>query len=199
MVSGFVRTDYHCHQRRLCNCYVPFHTNEYLHKTDLYAAGKHNSESHIRSTARLSQHQKYAVSTAVSVSPLSTGYSVYRNLGNVGMEVSNDKVTLAAVSRLVRKERSKIMHAETGGKKMEETVAAMVEIRRMLHISKLIKKHNSDPDFHLNMHTVMSGGFDFEGSEVFIHTTTPHLWNADDQLKHILMAHSICIITISVS
>ena len=91
------------------------------------------------------------------------------------------------------------MHAETGGKKMDETVAAMVEIRRMLNISKLIENHNSDPDFHLYMHTVMSGGFDFEGSEVFIHTTTPHLWNADDQLKHILMAHSIRVLKMLVS
>ena len=88
---------------------------------------------------QLSQHQKYAISTAVGESPLSTGYSVHRNLGNVGMEVSNDKVTRAAVSRLVRKERRTIMHAETGGKKMDETVAAMVEIERMLHISKLVK------------------------------------------------------------
>ncbi len=119
MVSGFVRTDYHCPQKRLCNCYVAFHTNlkEYLHKTDLYAAGTHNSESLIRSTVLLSQHEKYAVSTAVRASPLSTGYSVHRNLGNVGMEVGNDKVTRAAVSRLVRKERRKIMHAETGGRK----------------------------------------------------------------------------------
>ncbi len=72
------------------------------------------------------------------------------------MEVDNDKVTRAAVSRLVRKEHSKIMHAETGGKKMDETVAAMVEIGTMLHISKLIKMHNSDSEFYLNMHTVMS-------------------------------------------
>jgi hypothetical protein len=176
-VSGFTRTDYHCPQRRLCNCYVDFHTKKYMQKTDLYAAGTHTSESHIRSTARLSQHQKYAISTAVRASPLSTGYSVHRNLGNVGMEVSNDKVTQAAVSRLVRKERGKIMHAETGGKKMDETVAAMVEIGRILHISKLIEDHNSDSDFHLNMHTVMSEGFNFEGSEVFMHTTTPHILN----------------------
>ena len=27
------------------------------------------------------------------------------------------------------------------------------------------------------MHSVMSRGFDFEGSEVFMHTTTPHLLN----------------------
>ncbi len=27
------------------------------------------------------------------------------------------------------------------------------------------------------MHTVMSGGFNFEGSEVFMHTTTPNLLN----------------------
>ncbi len=109
-----------------------------MHKTDLYAAGTHTSESHIWSTVRLSQHQKYAISTAVRVSPLSTGYSVHRNLGNVGMEVCNDQVTRAVISRLVRKERCKIMHAETGGKKMDETVVAMVEIGRMLHISKLI-------------------------------------------------------------
>ncbi len=80
-----------------------------MHKTDLYAAGTHNSESHIRSTVWLSQHQKYAVSTAVRVSPLSTGYSVHRNLDNMGMEVGNDKVTVlvtrAAACRLVRKER----------------------------------------------------------------------------------------------
>ncbi len=72
------------------------------------------------------------------------------------MDVGNDKVTQAAVSHFVRKERSKIMHAETGGKKMDETVAAMVEIGTMLHISKLIEKHNSESDFHLDMHTVMS-------------------------------------------
>ena len=135
-----------------------------MHKTDLYAARTHNSESHIQSTVLLSQHQKYAISTAVRVSPLSTGYSVHRNLGNVGMEISNDKVTRAAVSRVVRKGRRKIMHAETGGKKMDENVAAMFEIRRMLHISNLIEKHNSESDFHLNMHTVMPGGFNFDGS-----------------------------------
>ena len=97
MVRRFVRTDYHCPQRRLCNCYVAFHTKEYLYKTDPYATGTHNSESHIRSTVRLSQHQKYAVSTAVRASPLSTGYSIVKsdhiNLGNVGMEVGNDKAT----------------------------------------------------------------------------------------------------------
>ena len=93
------------------------------------------------------------------------------------MEVSNDKVTLAAVNRLVRKERRKIMHTETGGKKMDEIVEAMVEIGRMLHIEKLIEKHNSDPAFHLDLHTVISGGFNFEGNEVFIHTSTPHLSN----------------------
>jgi hypothetical protein len=78
------------------------------------------------------------------VSQLSTGYSVisvHQNLGNVGMEVRNDKVTRAAVSCLVRKEHSKIMHSETGGKKMDETVVAMIEIWIMLHISKLIEKH----------------------------------------------------------
>ncbi len=117
------------------------------------------------------------------------------------MEVDNDKVAWAAVSRQVRKERSKIMHAETGGKKMDETVAAMVEIGIMLHISKLIEKHNSDSDFHLNMHTVMSRVFDFEGSEVFklqLHcifwTTWRLLWSVDGQLnlsgKHISMEHS---------
>ena len=148
-----------------------------MHETKIYAAGTHNPESHTWSTVLLSQHQKYAVSTAVRASPLSTGYSVHRNLGNVGMEVSNDKVTRAAVSRLMRKERREIMHSETGGKKMDETVAAMVEIERILHISKLIEDHNSESDFRLNMHTVMSGGFDFEGSEVFMHTTTPHLLN----------------------
>jgi hypothetical protein len=31
------------------------------------------------------------------------------------------------------------MHAKTGGKKMDETIAAMVEIGRMMHIEKLIK------------------------------------------------------------
>ncbi len=53
----------------------------------------------------------------------------------------------------------------------------MVEIAKMLHISKLIEKHNSESDFHLDMHTVISGLFDFEGSDVFMHTTTPHLLN----------------------
>jgi hypothetical protein len=73
------------------------------------------------------------------------------------MEVGNDKVTQAAVSRLVRKEQSCIiMHAEIGGKKMDETVAAMVESGTMLHISKLIEDHNSESDFHLDMHTIMS-------------------------------------------
>ena len=172
-----MRVDYHCPQRRLCNCYVAFYTKEYAHKIDLYAAGTHTSESHIRSSARLSQHQKHAISTAVGASPLSTGYSVHRNLGNVGMEVSNDKATRAAVNRLVRKERSKIMHAETGGKKMDANIAAMVEIGRMLQIEKLIEKHNSDSGFHLDLHTVISGGFDFEDNEVFIHTSTPHLSN----------------------
>ena len=128
MSAGCIRTDYHCPQRRLCNCYVVFHTKEYVHKIDLYAAGTHTSESHIRSSALLTQHQKHAISTTVGASPLSTGYSVHQNLGNVGMEVSNDKVTRAAVNRLVRKERRKIMHAETGGKKMDETVAAKVEM-----------------------------------------------------------------------
>ena len=93
------------------------------------------------------------------------------------MEVSNDKATRAAVNRLVRKERRRIMHAETGGKKMDETIAAMVEIGRMMHIEKLIEQHNSDSGFHLDLHTVISGGFDFEGNEVFIHTSTPHLSN----------------------
>ena len=64
-----------------------------MHKIDLYAAGTHTSESHIRSSVRLTQHQRHAISTAVGASPLSTGYSVHRNLSNVGMEVSNDKVT----------------------------------------------------------------------------------------------------------
>ena len=59
---------------------------------------------------------------------------------------------------------------------MDETVAAMVEISTILHISKLIE-HNSKSDFHLDMHTIMSGGFNFEGSEVFMHTTTQHLLN----------------------
>jgi hypothetical protein len=49
------------------------------------------------------------------------------------------------------------MHSETGGKKMDGTVPAMVEIGNMLHISKLIEKDNSESDFHLDMHTVMSG------------------------------------------
>ena len=44
MSSGFVRIDYHCPQRRLCNCYVAFHTKEYAHKIDLFAAGTHTSE-----------------------------------------------------------------------------------------------------------------------------------------------------------
>ncbi len=60
---------------------------------------------------------------------------------------------------------------------MIETVAAMVEIGTMLHISKLIVKHNSGPDFYIDMHTKMSRGFDFEGSEVFMHITTQHLLN----------------------
>ena len=126
MSAGCIRTDYHCPQRRLCNCYVAFHTKEYEHKIDLYAAGTHTSESHIRSSVQLTQHQKHAISTAVGASPLATGYSVHRNLGNVGMNVSNDKVTRAAVSRLVRKERRRIMHAKTGGMKMDETIASMV-------------------------------------------------------------------------
>jgi hypothetical protein len=102
---------------------------------------------------------------------------LHRNLGNVGIEVSNDKVTLAAVSRLMRKECRQIMYSEIGGKKMDETFVAMVEVCKMLHISKLIKKHNFESDFHLGMHTVISGGFDFEGSDVFMHRTTPHLLN----------------------
>ncbi len=60
---------------------------------------------------------------------------------------------------------------------MDETVAAMVEIGRMLHIEKIIEKHKSDPAFHLDLHTVMPGGFNFEGNEVCIHTSTPHLLN----------------------
>ncbi len=60
---------------------------------------------------------------------------------------------------------------------MDETVATMVEVGNMLHISKLIEKHNSESDFYLDMHTVMSGGFDFEGSDVFMPPTTPHLLN----------------------
>ncbi len=59
LVSWFIRTDYHCPQRRLCHCYVAFHTKKYMHKTDLYAAGTHTSESHMLSTVLLSQHQKY--------------------------------------------------------------------------------------------------------------------------------------------
>ncbi len=150
-MSGFIRTDYHCPQRRLCKCFIAFHNKEYAHKIELYAAGTHTSESHIRSSAQLTQHQKHAISTAVGASPLATGYSVHQNLGNVGMNVSNDKVTRAAVGRLVRKERRRIMHAETGEKKMDETIAAMVEIGRMMHIEKVIKDHNSYSDFHLNL------------------------------------------------
>ncbi len=71
-----------------------------MHKPDLYAAGTHNSESHIRSTVRLSQHQKYAVSTAVHASLLSTGYSVHQNRGNVGIENGNDKVTQSCCQSL---------------------------------------------------------------------------------------------------
>ena len=148
-----------------------------MHKIELFAAGTHTSDSHIRSSAQLTQHQKHAIKTAVGASPLSTGYSVHRNLSNVGMNVSNDKGTRSAVSRLVRKERGIIMHAETGGKKMDESIAAMVEIGRMMHIDKVIKDHNSDSDFHLDLHMVISGGFSFEGNEVFIHTTTAHLAN----------------------
>ena len=86
-----------------------------MHKIELFAAGTHTSESHIRSSAQLTQHQKHAIKTAVGASPLSTWYSVHRNLSNVGMNVSNDMGTRSAVSRLVRKERGRIMHAETGG------------------------------------------------------------------------------------
>jgi hypothetical protein len=60
---------------------------------------------------------------------------------------------------------------------MNFSMEAGILLQRMLHISKLIKDHNSDSDFHLNLHTVMSGGFSFEGNEVFMHTTTPHLSN----------------------
>ncbi len=60
---------------------------------------------------------------------------------------------------------------------MDETIVAEVEISTMLNLSKLIERHNSESDFHLDMHTVMSGGFHFEGSEVFMHTTTQHLLN----------------------
>ncbi len=83
---------------------------------------------------------------------------------------------------------------------MDETVAAMVEIGTMLHISKLIKKHNSESDFHLNMHTVISGGFSFKDSDVFMHTTTQHFFNNMTRAVECgwptqahLMEHSICV------
>ena len=69
-----------------------------MHKIELFAAGTHTSESHIRSSVQLTQHQKHAIKTAVGASPLSIGYSVHRNLSNVGMNVSNDKGTRSAVS-----------------------------------------------------------------------------------------------------
>ncbi len=92
-MAGFTRTDYHCPQRRLCKCFVAFHTKEYVHKVELYTSGTHTSESHLRSSAQLTQHQKHAISTTVGASPLATGYSVHRNLGNVGMNVRNYKVS----------------------------------------------------------------------------------------------------------
>ncbi len=67
--------------------------------------------------------------------------------------------------------------AEIGGKKLDDAVATMVEIGNMLHISKLIEMQNSESDFHLDVHTVMSGCFNFEGSDVFMHTTTLHQLN----------------------
>ncbi len=60
------------------------------------------------------------------------------------------------------------MYRETGGKK--------VDIGSLLNVSRVIEQHNSDLDFHLDTHTVISGGFKFEGSEVV-------QWNVDGQLK----------------
>jgi hypothetical protein len=124
--------------------------------------------------------QKSAAINAVRASPLSTGYSVHRNLGNMGpkMQVGNDRRSRASLNRLVRKERANIMHRETGGEKMEDNVGAMVEIGEQLLLSNIIKKHNSETDpYHLEAHTVISGGYKFEGTEIFLNTTTPHLAN----------------------
>ena len=178
--NGFIRTDFHCPQRRTCGCNVAFCTKEYTQKVDLYASGTHTADSHTRSTARLSQTQKNAALNAVRASPLATGYSVHRNLGNMGpeMEVGNDKRSRASLTRLVLKERRAIMHRETGGKKMTDSVGAMVEIGNMLLLSNVIEQHNSETNpFHLDAHTVISGGYKVEGTKLFLNTTTPHLVN----------------------
>ena len=86
--------------------------------------------------------QKSAAINAVRASPISSGYSVHQNLGNMGpeMQVGNDRRSRASLNLLVLKERGNIMHRETRGEKMEDNVGAMVDIGEQLLLSNIIKK-----------------------------------------------------------
>ncbi len=53
----------------------------------------------------------------------------------------------------------------------------MVEIGNMLLFPRVIGQHNLESDFLLDAHTVISGGFKFEGSELFLNIRTLHLLN----------------------